>query len=257
MTDTHEAVTATNLEYWLNNAPEVVSPPVRGGVLAVAAHPDDIESECAGTLALAAGSGCEVRLLLVTSGDDGSGKQDAGWSSKATSRRELEAVAAAKVLGLTEVAFLRYPDGSVESGLGLREEIVLAIRTWRPAHVFTYDPEFTLPLYISHPDHRAVGRATLDAVYPDARYEGAFPDQLRSGLTTHIVNSAWLFASAFGSKYVDISSTLERKVEARLQHLSQLSEPTELRAKWEERAQTTGRRASLAAAEAFTVIKLS
>jgi LmbE family N-acetylglucosaminyl deacetylase len=257
MADIDEALASTNIEFWLGNGPEVISPPSSGSVLAVAAHPDDIESECAGTLALAARSGCEVRLLLVTSGDDGSGKRDVGWTSHANSAREHEALAAATVLGLAEVAFLRYPDGSVESSLALRRDIVLAIRTWLPAHVFTYDPQFTLPLYISHPDHRAVGRTTLDAIYPDARYDGAFPDQLQLGLTSHIVDSAWLFASAFGSKYVDISSVFARKVEARLQHRSQLSDPAELRAKWEDRAESTGRRAGLAAAEAFTVIALS
>ena len=256
MTDTDEALRTTSIEYWLDSELEVVSPPGSGSILAVAAHPDDIESECAGTLALAAGSGCEVRLLLVTSGDDGSGKREESWTSEATSPRELEAVAAAAVLGLTEVAFLRYPDGSVENSLPLRRAIVLAIRTWRPVHVFTYDPEFTLPLYVSHPDHRAVGRATLDAIYPHARYDGAFPDQLGPVIRSHVVASAWLFASAFGSKYVDIADAFERKVEARLKHGSQSLEPAKLRANWEARALRTGQRAGLDAAEAFTVITL-
>lgn len=246
---------ATNIEYWLQSSPRTVEPP-QGTVLAVSAHPDDIESECAGTLALAAGAGCDVRLLLVTSGDDGQSKGDQGWDTTATGGREIEALQAARVLGITEVAFLRYADGAVENTVGLRRDIVRAIRTWRPDTVFTYDPQFTLPLYISHPDHRAVGRATLDAVYPLARYPGAFTDQLEAGLDVHHVASVWMFASAFGSAYVDIAPVLGRKVEARLQHRSQVSDPSMLRANWERRAQSTGQRVGLSAAEAFTIINL-
>ena len=198
-----------------------------------------------------------MRLLLVTSGGPGIGTAGGGWSTTAIGTREAEAVAAAKVLGLAEVAFLRQPDGLVENSLQLRRDIVLAIRTWRPNHVFTYDPQFTLPLYISHPDHRAVGRATLDAVYPHARYDGAFPEQLKSGLESHVVSSVWLFASAFGSKYLDIAAAFERKVEARLQHASQVSDAGKLRANWELRAGTTGQRAGLGSAEAFSIIALS
>lgn len=149
------------------------------------------------------------------------------------------------MLGISEVVFLRYADGAVENTIELRRDIVRAIRTWRPDSVFTYDPQFTLPLYISHPDHRAVGRATLDA-----------PDQLAAGLEVHHVASVWMFASAFGSAYVDIATVLGRKIEARLEHGSQVSDPSMLRVNWERRAESTGERVGLTAAEAFTIINL-
>lgn len=245
----------TNIEYWLQSSPRVMEPP-QGTVLAVSAHPDDIESEYAGTLALAAAAGADVRLLLVTSGDEGDSKGARGWDTRVIGAREIEALQAARVLGISEVVFLRYADGAVENTIELRRDIVRGIRTWRPDSVFAYDPLFTLPLYISHPDHRAVGRATLDAVYPLARYSGAFPDQLAAGLEVHHVASVWMFASAFGSAYVDIAAVLERKIEARIEHGSQVSDPSMLRANWERRAESTGQRVGLNAAEAFTIIDL-
>ena len=111
------------------------------------------------------------------------------------------------------------------------------------------------PSFLTQP--RAVGRATLDAIYPIARYSGAFPDQLAAGLEIHHVASVWMFASAFGSAYVDIATVLGRKIEARLEHGSQVSDPSMLRANWERRAESTGQRVGLSAAEAFTIIDLA
>ena len=58
----------------------------------------------------------------------------------------------------------------------LLRDIVHWIRRWQPEVVFTFNPEHPLPPYISHRDHRTVGRATLDAIYPLARDPLAFPD---------------------------------------------------------------------------------
>jgi LmbE family N-acetylglucosaminyl deacetylase len=96
-----------------------IEPPGAGPILAIAAHPDDVESWCAGTLALATDRGASVRLLLVTSGDKGSSDPRA-TSSAVASRREREARDAARHLGITEVAFLRYLDGEVEDTRTLR-----------------------------------------------------------------------------------------------------------------------------------------
>lgn len=149
--------------------------------MAIAAHPDDVESWCAGTLARAVDGGATVRLLLVTSGEKGSDDPEAEPAAVGT-RREREATEAAARLGLTEVAFLRLPDGEVEETGALRRELVSWIRRWRPDVLFTHDPEQPWPPYLSHRDHRVVGRAALDAVYPLARDRLAFPEQVRGGL---------------------------------------------------------------------------
>src|SRR5689334_10289494 len=154
--------------------------------MAIAAHPDDIESWCAGTLARAIDAGATVRLLLVTSGEKGSGDPQA-LPAEVAARREAEALRAAEILGIADVAFLRHGDGEVEDTRALRGELVAWIRRWRPRAVFTFDPEHPYPPYISHRDHRVVGRIALDAIYPAARDPLNFPEQVREGLQPHKV----------------------------------------------------------------------
>jgi LmbE family N-acetylglucosaminyl deacetylase len=234
--------------------PTIAEPPT-GSVMAIAAHPDDIESWCGGTLARAVDGGATVRLLLVTSGDKGSSDPDDTLQSVAE-RREAEARAAGHVLGLADVAFLRYADGEVENTRELRRELVAWIRAWRPDVLFAHDPEHPEPPYIFHRDHRAVGRAALDAVYPLARDPLCFPEQRAQGLQPHTVKDAWLFASANANHYVDIRKTLEQKIAARLEHASQTPDPDALPASWRQRARRFGEPAGLPAAETFTILHL-
>jgi LmbE family N-acetylglucosaminyl deacetylase len=235
-------------------APTVIDPPT-GSVMAIAAHPDDIESWCGGTLARAVDAGAQVRLLLVTSGDKGSGDPDTDPVDLAATR-EAEAREAARVLGLADVAFLRWRDGEVENTHELRGELVAWIRAWRPDALFTHDPEHPLPPYLRHRDHVAAGRAALDAVYPLARDPLAFPEQRAQGLTPHHVGEVWLFASAVADRCVDIGKTLDQKIAARLEHESQTADREALIASWRKRAFDIGAPASLTAAEAFTVLQM-
>lgn len=226
-----------------------------GPIMVIAAHPDDIESWCAGTLARSIDRGATVRLLLVTSGDKGS-SEPTDTASVVAKRREREAGEAARHLGLTDVAFLRYADGEVENTHALRGDLVAYLRRWRPAVVFTFDPEHPLPPYLSHHDHRAVGRAALDAIYPLARDRLAFPAYGAQGLTIHAVAAVWLFASARADMIVDISAGFERKLAARLAHMSQTGNADLLRTGWRERAAQIGAPVGVPLAEAFTVLHL-
>src|SRR6185312_8552955 len=117
----------------------ILEPPGSQAIMAVAAHPDDIESWCAGTLARAVDTGAVVRLLLVTSGDKGTADPNADPADVAR-LREREAILAAERLGIAEVAFRRDPDGDVENTRALRGDLVARIRRWRPAVLFTHDP---------------------------------------------------------------------------------------------------------------------
>lgn len=231
----------------------IVLPPAAASILAIAAHPDDIESWCAGTLGLAIDAGAIVRLLLVTSGEHGS-SDPAATPAAVAEQREGEARAAAAALGLAEVAFLRYGDGEVEDTRALRGDLVAAIRRWRPEVLFTHDPEHPWPPYLTHRDHRVVGRAALDAVYPLARDHLAFPEHAAAGLTPHAVSSVWLFASAVADCAVDITAGFERKIAARLAHRSQTPNPAALPKSWRTRAAQIGAPAGLALAETFTVL---
>ncbi len=235
---------------------EIRKAPARGPVMAIAAHPDDIESWCAGTLAQSIRQGAAVRLLLVTSGEHGSNDPEAR-DEMIGALREKEARLAAERLGLAEIAFLRYPDDDVEDTKALREDLVRWIRRWRPEVLFTHDPEHAFPPYLCHRDHRVTGRVALDAVYPLARDHLAFRTQLQEeGLKPHAVKEVWLFASNQPNVWVDISQGFALKIEARLAHESQTVAPEALAEGWHERAAKIGEAANIPLAESFTVLSL-
>ncbi len=130
------------------------------------------------------------------------------------------------------------------------------MRRWRPDALFTHDPERPWPPYLTHRDHRIVGRAALDAAYPLARDRLSFPEHAAAGLAPHAIREVWLFASAAADACVDIATGFERKIAARLAHASQTPDPEALRAGWRERAARIGVPAGLPLAETFTVLRL-
>lgn len=234
---------------------QIIDAPRDVSIMAIAAHPDDIESWCGGTLAQSIDNGCSVRLLLVTSGDKGSNERGADPRAVAM-RRETEASEAASRMGISQVTFLRYPDGDVEETRRLRGELVAWIRRWTPDVLFTHDPEHPFPPYLSHRDHRVVGRVALDAVYPLARDALVFPEHAVDGLRPHAVREVWLFSSAIASSYVDIAAGFDRKIHARLAHDSQTPDPGALPDNWRARAAQIGADAGLSLAEAFTILRI-
>ena len=211
----------------------VAGPPVTSGgrrhVLVVMAHPDDPEYFCGGTVARWAAEGADVTYCLVTSGDKGADGE--GVDGRELARlREAEQRAAAKVLGVQAVGFLGRPDGMLEPDLDLRREIVRTIRRFRPEIIVTSDPTtlITRGHGINHPDHRAVGLATLDAVYPAAGSALFFPELLPEGLAPHKVGEIFLAGSPSPDTTIDISPYLERKLEALRCHRSQIPDFDEL-----------------------------
>ncbi|MEO8970309.1 MAG: PIG-L deacetylase family protein [Ktedonobacteraceae bacterium] len=219
--------------------------------LVVVAHPDDIESWCAGTVCRFADAGKQVSYVLCTSGDKGT-SNPAQTPQEVAEIREAEQIAAAHILGVESVTFLRWPDSEVEPTLALRRALVRQIRRHRPDLVITHDP---VPPYRLHPDHRAVGRATLDAVFPCARDPLTFAEQIREeGLQAHIVPEVWLFATETPDTWVNIHSALPRKIAARLAHTSQHTNAQELERNWYRRAGDVGNPIGLEAAEAFKMV---
>ncbi|GAB2915360.1 PIG-L deacetylase family protein [Nonomuraea fastidiosa] len=193
-------------------------------VLVVTAHPDDVDFGAAGTVALFVDRGVQVTYLLVTDGDAGGNERALDNSGMAQLRRS-EQLAAAKAVGVTDVRFLGYSDGRVTPTLELRRDIARVIRQVKPDLVITHHPDrnykFIAP---SHPDHRAVGGAALDAVYPDARNPYAFPELLKEeGLEAWTVREVWLTGGPTPDHWVDITATMERKLAALQSHVSQVS----------------------------------
>ena len=194
--------------------------------MVIAAHPDDAEFGPAGTAARWIDAGSEGWLVCCTSGDQGGEDPDADPLALAA-LRETEQRAAAAVIGYAGVSFLHQPDGALANDLALREQLVREIRTFRPDAVLATDPETIIYKDggINHTDHRAAGIAAIDAVYPAARNPMAFPWLARGGLAAHKVRRVYLFWSDRSDTWVDISATLERKIEALRAHASQIHDP--------------------------------
>ncbi len=212
--------------------------------LVVVAHPDDIDFGSAGTVAYLSAHGVDVAYCLVTSGDAG-GDDSTETREERAATREMEQTAAAKEVGVTNLTFLRWPDGQVQTTLALRREIARVIRTHRPDLVITQNPERNYDrIRASHPDHMATGESTLRAVYPDARNPHAFPELLREGFAPHTVPEVWL-AGAAPTMVVDITDTFAQKVAALSQHVSQVGHDPDVEKRLREWSRDTARRAGL------------
>ena len=232
--------------------------PTPDRVLVVAAHPDDIEFGAAGTVARWVGEGAAVRYLLVTRGDKGSDDPHADVEALARIRGDEQRAAAAE-LGVEAVDFLDEPDGQVEASLALRERITHAIRAFRPEVVMTHDPTvlFVNNEWVNHPDHRAVGQATVDAVFPTARDPLNFRQHLDEGLDAWKVAELYLWSTNEANQLVDIGDTIERKIAALARHASQFRAFDEV-ARWtRRRSEELGDRAGYRAAEGFRRVTLA
>lgn len=190
-------------------------------VLVVTAHPDDVDFGASATIAAWTDAGVEVAYGIVTLGD--AGGFDETPREQMPVLREAEQRAAAKLLGVTDVTFLGYPDGRVYVTHELRRDIARQIRRVRPQRVLTQSPQRNWQrIAPSHPDHLAVGEATLCAVYPDARNPFAHPELLATeGLEAWVVPEVWLMGGPQANHYVDVTDTFHRKLEALRAHASQ------------------------------------
>jgi LmbE family N-acetylglucosaminyl deacetylase len=222
--------------------------------LAVYAHPDDPEISAGGTLAKWAAAGTEVWVLITTRGDKGTQDPAADLHALAALRIEETAKAAA-LLGFAGARHLDHPDGEIDDDLPLRESIVRVIREVRPDVVLCPDPTavFFGDGYYNHRDHRVTGWATLDAVAPAAGNPHYFPEHLAAGLAVHHVRAVYLSGTLEPNTWIDISDTLERKIDALFCHSSQLPDEA---GEWfrdflRERAEDAGSTASVKYAEPF------
>lgn len=245
--------------------PEETSVPVTAphdgrpeSVMVIVAHPDDADFGAAGTVAAWCRAGTRAWLVCCTSGD--AGADDPYTDPLALARtREEEQRAAATVVGYEEVHFLHRPDGALDNDLALREQLVRLIRQHRPEAVLTMDPTVLIHdnSYIQHVDHRQAGLAALDAVYPAARNAMAFPHlQTGEGLEPHAVRRLYLFFTGQPTAWVDVSDTIDAKVEALRCHASQLRRPDELEQMIRDWAREAGERIGREAAEDFRIVEI-
>jgi LmbE family N-acetylglucosaminyl deacetylase len=226
-------------------------------VLAIGAHPDDIEFGCAATLAKWAAAGAHVTLCICTDGAKGT------WDAEAdtvalVARRHEEQRAAAAVLGAAGVEFLGYVDGELDHDIEARGAVCAVIRRTQPEIVVSHDPWQS---YRVHPDHHHAGMLALDGIVA-ARDPHFFPEQ---GLKPHRPSTLLCFEAGRIDHVESVYGFVDRKVEALLAHRSQWQStmaiddaPDEQRAAFaaglHAEARTHGLRAGLRAAEAFARI---
>jgi len=194
-------------------------------LLAIAAHPDDIDFGCGGTIATLAAAGTEVTYCLITNGDAGGFDPNVPRSEIPRIRQQEQRDAAA-VLGVTDVRFLNYKDGELTITHELRRDISRVIRQVKPAVAIVQSPIRNLDrMYGSHPDHIAAGEAAMQAIYPDARNPFAHTSLLADeGLEAWSVPQTWVVGYEESNHYLDITDVFDTKVAALNQHVSQTAD---------------------------------
>jgi len=224
-------------------------------ILIIAPHPDDPEFGVAGTVARWTKAGKRVVYVICTSGEKGTSDRSL-TSEQIAHIREQEQVAAAQVVGVQEVIFLRYPDQCLEDTPIFRKEIVRQIRIHRPHTVITADP---YRRYIWHRDHRITGQVVLDAIYPYARDHLAYPDLLDEGLEPHRVQEVLCWAAEDVNYRSDISETFDLKLAALRCHKSQIDDfgIADLENWLRERCMKMAEGENFELAEAFHQVKLT
>ncbi|MBI2886861.1 MAG: PIG-L family deacetylase [Chloroflexi bacterium] len=229
-----------------------------GPVLVVAAHPDDIEVHCGGTVATLVAQGVAVTCVLCTSGNRGTSDPEM-TSEQLGTLREQEQRAAAEVLGVTDIRFLRHDDGDLAFVAPLlREELVRLIREVRPPTIITHDPypgdggQDSCSIY---PDHLTVGGATFQAAYLCAPGPLFYPEHLRAGLEPFKPSLIYLTMSAHPDFFVDITAQWPVKLRAIQMHRSQGRHTPENDREMERIARENGQRAGVELAEAFRLLR--
>jgi len=200
-------------------------------VLVVLAHPDDPEFFCGATLARWADAGHQIDYCLLCCGNK-------GWNEATPPDMTPEALcalrlqeqeAAARIIGVRSVEFLDHEDGYLVPDLALRREVVRQIRAKRPDILVTCDPQNLFATYgLNHPDHRAAGQAVLDAVFPAGGNPFYFPDLLEAGLQPHTPREVWISLTNQPDVTLDITEFWERRLNAVLQHKSQIPDVPKL-----------------------------
>ena len=195
-------------------------------ILVILAHPDDPEFFCGATLARWACLGHHITYQLLTCGDKGFNVStpEGMTPDVLCAIRHEEQQEAAKVIGVEAVHFMDCKDGYLVPDLDLRRDIVRVIRKFKPDVLMTCDPQTLFAGYgINHPDHRAAGQATMDAVFPAAGSPVSSPI-CWSKVTAHMPREIWCSLTMQSNVTIDVTETWPVKLDALLQHKTQIGE---------------------------------
>ncbi len=223
-------------------------------MMVITPHPDDAEFGVAGTVVRWTREGKNIVYVVCTNGDKGT--SDINMKPQELVKiREQEQLAAAKLIGVSEVIFLRYPDQALEDTPEFRKDIVRLIRRYQPEIVVTADP---YRRYLWHRDHRITGQVVLDAIFPYARDYLSYPDLLAEGLQPHKVREVWFWAAEDPNYRSKITDTFDIKLAALGCHKSQVGNilPPEMESRLRERAKQMAEGEDYELAEAFHRVEL-
>lgn len=225
--------------------------------MVIVAHPDDAEFTVAGSVARWVAEGHDVIYVICTDGSRGSNNPQMSPEQMALVRQQ-EQREAARILGLKDVVFLGYADGTLQATLELRRDITREIRRYKPDLVVCGDPRVRIynSTYLNHPDHRAAADAALDAVFPSAETRFVFPELLGEGLEPHKVKEVYLSGALEPDTWIDITDFIDQKIAALKAHKSQVGEGAwveEMIRGWNS---ATAQGHGMAYAEAFKRIEL-
>jgi LmbE family N-acetylglucosaminyl deacetylase len=230
--------------------------PTFGSALVLFAHPDDAEFMCGGTVAKWARDGCAVHYVVCTDGSAGSNRPGEDRDHMRPIR-EREQRAAADVLGVKTVTFLGEVDGFLEVTPDTRRKVCREVRRLRPEVVVAPDPSrlWSGDGYVNHWDHKQVGLLALTAVMPDVPTRVMFQELELEHLEPYEIPHLMLVSNE-ADTYVDITDTIDVKLESLAQHVSQEAEAAApwVRQRAEELGQASGH--DLRYAEAFKWFKL-
>lgn len=217
-------------------------------------HPDDLDFGASGTVAKLTNQGNEVVYCIVTNGEKGTHKVKSSLQEMIRTR-EKEQKRAAKIVGVKKTIFLRERDGEVENTKQLRRKLVKVLRKTRPDVVLSPDPASLSfdNFYRYHRDHRVVGEAVFDALYPAAGSDAYFPDLSQK---PHSLKEAWFFATDNPNLFINISQTIHKKIQALKAHKSQIKDPKRLEEMILSWAKKIGKKKKIRYAEAFRIVKL-
>jgi LmbE family N-acetylglucosaminyl deacetylase len=180
------------------------------------AHADDVEFGCMGTIIKLLRQGkYRARFVILTNGENGFKMGEASREERIRIR-EKEQLEVARKLGLEEVIFLSYPDGSLSYSAELERRLVEIIKRHRPEKVFSFDPangEYD-DLNLFHRDHRIAARVVFDACFA-AKNRWMYPGE------AHRVDEIYFFASHKPNRVIDISDVIDMKLELLACHRSQ------------------------------------
>ena len=187
-------------------------------VLAIGAHPDDVEFGCGGTLAKWSANGTVVHHLVCTDGSKGTWDVNADLPLLIASRQTEQRNAAAALGATGTVSFLGYIDGELEHSKEAIDRIALAIRTIRPDVVLSHDP---WKRYRLHPDHRNTGLNVCDAIVAARDPHFLKHHMMDHGVTHHRPEALLLWEADEPNHVEEISLWVDTKLTALERHESQ------------------------------------